>query len=124
MLQAWTTARNRRITIVLGAVCLLAMAAALAVGLADNPPGIALALVSAFAAVLISVHPWRSARKFRMLVVVSMAAFVVLVFAHNVTELIAGRSGTGSTLGLPSGCSAVPPLLPPCSCVRWRAWWA
>jgi len=122
VLQAWATARNRRITIVLGAVCLLAIAAALAVGLSDNPPGIALAFVGALAAVLAFVHPWRAARKFWMLVGISLAAFVVLVLVHNVAEVVASRSGTGSMLGAPlsilSGAAFVAALfLCPAGCM-------
>jgi len=78
--------------------------------------------VGALAAVLAFVHPWRAARKFWMLVGISLAAFVVLVLVHNVAEVVASRSGTGSLLGAPlsilSGAAFVAALfLCPAGCL-------
>jgi hypothetical protein len=101
MLQAWATARNRRVTIVLVAVCVLAIAAAAVVGLSDNPPGLALAAAGCVAAVLAVVHPWRAPREFWILLLFSVVGFVALAVLHNVFEALAAWSGSGSLFRVP-----------------------
>ncbi len=88
MLQPFTRP-NRRLTIglfVLGSG--LAIAAAL-IGLADNPPGILLALLAAMAAVTAFVHPWRTVNQFWHLAFYSVLGLVLFGVLHNVFEALA-----------------------------------
>ncbi len=91
MLAALSTPRNRTTTfILLAACCALAIAAAV-VGIADNPPGIMLALLAAFALVLAFVHPWRAAAPFRLLFYGSFLGLVCFVLAAMVVDVWVGK---------------------------------
>jgi hypothetical protein len=73
------------------AICCVSAAAALLVGISDNPPGILLAFVAATALVLAFVHPWRSAKQFGFLLFASALGFVILAILHNVFEAAASE---------------------------------
>ena len=60
MLEAFSTPQSRRQMLLLFAVCGVLAGAAGAVGIDDNPLGVALAFLSAIALVLAFAHPWRS----------------------------------------------------------------
>lgn len=96
--QALATPRNRiRTLILVMAGCTAAIAAAL-VGINDNPPGILLALAAAAAMVLAFVHPWRSGREFRRLLIASVLGFLLSVVLHNLFEALAGTAEDISVL--------------------------
>ena len=71
---------------------LLALTAALTllaikVGVADNPPGIALLYGGGISLVLAGTHRWRSPKRFGTLLVASAAGFVLNVLVHNFSEV-------------------------------------
>jgi hypothetical protein len=68
------------------------MAAALILGIADNPPGIIILFASIFALVLAMVHHWRSPRRFMKMMFVSLVSFPVMVILHNVLDALAGQA--------------------------------
>ena len=93
MLEALSTPRNRKMTVVFLAIAAVLAAAAGIVGISDNPPGILLAYGAAAALVLAFVHPWRTSRQFRYFFYISFVGFALLVVVHNVFEVVAGRMG-------------------------------
>ena len=90
---------NRNRSLVLLAVCGVLAAAAGVVGIDDNPPGIALAYVSATALVLAFVHPWKTSKQFRRLIYMSVGGFVAFAVLSNVLEALAPRVSTSGPLG-------------------------
>jgi len=93
MIEALSTSRNRRMTVVFLAIAAVLAAAAGVVGISDNPPGILLAYGAAAALILAFVHPWRASRQFRYFFYMSFVGFALLVVVHNVFEVVAGRMG-------------------------------
>jgi len=93
MIEALSTPRNRRMTVVLLAIAAVLAAAAGVVGISDNPPGILLAYGAAAALILAFVHPWRTSRQFRYFFYAVFVGIAVLVVVHNVFEVVAGRMG-------------------------------
>jgi hypothetical protein len=93
MIEALSTPRNRRVTVVFLAIAAALAAAAGVVGISDNPPGILLAYGAAAALVLAFVHPWRTSRQFRYLLYGSFLGFLVFAVAHNLFEVVAGKMG-------------------------------
>jgi hypothetical protein len=77
MTSAFSTPHNRKMTLILLAICGLLAIAAVAVGIDENLPGIILAFLAATAFVLAFVHPWRTARKFIFLLFASILGFVL-----------------------------------------------
>lgn len=98
MLDALSTPENRRVTLIFLAVCCIAGIAAAIVGVDDNPPGISLAFLSATALVLACVHPWRTARRFGILLVASILAFVIFVILHNLMDVLADKVVAGGVV--------------------------
>lgn len=76
--------------LLLGATGVL-IAAASAVGISDNPPGIALLYGSSLTLVLAVAHRWRSPKKFGLLLMGAIIGFVVMVAVHNFAEVGAER---------------------------------
>jgi hypothetical protein len=70
------------------------MAVALALGIADNPPGAVFLFASLFALVLALVHRWRSPRRFLKMVISSLVSFPFMVILHNLLEVLAERGPT------------------------------
>jgi len=69
-------------------VCCLAAAGfvfalAMIIGISDNPPGLALLVLSALLLVAAFVHNWRRPRPFIKLAVFSLLGFPVFVILHN-----------------------------------------
>ncbi len=93
MIEALSTPRNRKVTVVFLAIAAALAAAAGVVGISDNPPGILLAYGAAAALVLAFVHPWRTSRQFRYLLYGSFLGFLVFAVAHNLFEVVAGKMG-------------------------------
>jgi hypothetical protein len=73
-----------RLTVILFVVCIVTAAAGAIVGIDDNLPGLFLVMVSAVVFVLAFVHPWRTTRRFILLIGASLGAFVVFTVLHNV----------------------------------------
>jgi drug/metabolite transporter (DMT)-like permease len=92
MLEAVSTPHNRTIFLVLLAICVLLGACAALVGIDDNPPGIFLAFGAAAALVLALVHPWRSVKRYALLLLTSLLGIVLCGVLHNVFEAMAGEA--------------------------------
>ena len=90
MIEALSTKRNVMLTVTLLVISGLSMIGADGVGISDNPPGILLAYLSAAALVLAFVHPWRSSKPYRRLIIVSAAGLLIFAVLHNVFDALAG----------------------------------
>jgi hypothetical protein len=89
--QTGSLSPSKRITVwLLGATGVLT-AAALAVGIADNPPGIVLLYGAGLTLVLALTHGWRSSKKFGLLFLGAIVSFFVLAAVHNFAEVGAHR---------------------------------
>jgi hypothetical protein len=98
LLDAVSTRRNRKWSFGLLIVCgLLAIAAAVA-GINDNPPGILLAFLAATALILAFVHSWRTARKFLLLLLVSVFGFVLFIILNVIFDSIVQNPATPAPL--------------------------
>ena len=90
MTSALSTPHDRRLTLILLAICGPLTIAAVAVGIDDNLPGILLALVAATAFVLAFAHTWRTARKFMSLLLASVLGFglfiILSIMLDSVTQ--------------------------------------
>jgi hypothetical protein len=73
-------------TLLLFVVCGALAAAAGVVGIDDNLPGQSLAWLSAIALVLAFVHPWRTSRRFLLLIGASALGIVVFAVLSAVME--------------------------------------
>ncbi len=82
----------RRRLIYLGCAVILLGAAAV-VGIADNPPGLLLALASSICVVLALTTGWQHPRKHFYLFAGSALAFAVTAILHNVFEAAASVAG-------------------------------
>ena len=85
MFEAFTKPQWRR-TLLLLVICGVLAAAAGVVGVDDNLPGQSLAWLSAIALVLAFVHPWRTSRRFLLLIGASALGFVVFAVLSSVME--------------------------------------
>ena len=70
-------------TLVLIAAGCACLAAALLVGIADNPPGLALVYLAVTAWILALALRWRRVRSYLILLGASLVGFVVAVVLHN-----------------------------------------
>ena len=89
MTSTFSTPHNRKMTLVLLAICGLLAIAAAAAGIDDNLPGIILAFLAATAFVLAFVHPWRSARKFIFLLFASILGFALYIILNIILDTAA-----------------------------------
>ena len=118
MLDALATPRDRTRTSIFLAIGGAAAIAAALVGIADNPPGILLALAAAVALVLAFVHPWRTPRQFGRLLLASVLGFLLFAVLHNVFEALAGMAEHIALLhGLLDGLAAAAFLLATLVCL-------
>ena len=86
--------QSRRLTLLLLVISGALAAAAGVVGIDDNLPGQSLAWLSATALVLAFVHPWRTSRRFLLLIGASALGFVVFAVLSAAMEN-AGVGGGG-----------------------------
>ena len=98
MLSAFSTT-NQRIKPLLFLILagLLASAAAI-IGIDDNPPGILLAIFAAIAFILAFAHPWRTARKFMLLLLAAVLGFVLFVVLNIIAESIVNNPANSNAL--------------------------
>lgn len=89
MSAAFSTPSNSNKSFALLAICILLAIAAVAVGIDDNPPGILLAFLSAAAFVLAFVHPWRTAKKFMVLILASLLGFILFIILNIIFDAAA-----------------------------------
>jgi hypothetical protein len=93
MLEAFTKPRGKR-TLLLLVICGVLAAAAGVVGVDDDAVGQSLAYLSAIALVLALVYPWRTTKRFLLLVGASAVGFVVFAVLSSVLDN-AGVAGVG-----------------------------
>jgi len=98
MIDALSTPRNKIRTLIFLVICGLLAIAAAAVGISDNPPGILLAFLAATALVLAFVHPWRTAKQFRLFLYASVLGLVMFAILHNVFEAVASMAASAGAL--------------------------
>jgi hypothetical protein len=98
MLEAFAKPQEKQ-TLLLLVICGVLAAAAGVVGIDDNPAGQSLAYLSAIALVLALVHPWRTTKRFLLLVGASALGFVVFTVLSSVLEN-AGVEGVGGVFFL------------------------
>lgn len=95
--------RRRLTTLLFLAIGAAALIVAFAVGIADNPTGLALVYGAVTAFLLAWVHPWRSIRRFLVLLGASLFGFPIAVFLHNLlyalAELLSEFVGLAQVLG-------------------------
>lgn len=91
-------ARGLRARLLLSLAGGLALVAAYAVGIADNPVGLALVYTGVTTLLVAWVHPWRSLRRFLLLFVVSLLTFPVAVVLHNLFYALAGLVAASGAL--------------------------
>jgi hypothetical protein len=105
-LSNWASKR-RWTTLLLLALGAIAMIAAFVVGINDNPPGLALTYLSVTAFFLAWVHPWRSVKRFLVLLGACLVGFPVAVVLHNLfyalSELAAQFALLAQLLGFLEG---------------------
>jgi hypothetical protein len=98
MIDAFSTPGNRIKALILLVVCGLSAIASVVVGIDDNPPGILLALFAAIAFVLAFTHPWRTARKFLLLLLASVVGFVIFMILNILSDSIVQNPASSVTL--------------------------
>lgn len=98
MTSAFSTPHNRKVTLMLLAICGLLAIAAAATGIDDNPPGIILAFLAATAFVLAFVHSWRTARKFIFLLFASILGLVLFIILNIILDTAAQDPATTGAL--------------------------
>jgi uncharacterized membrane protein (UPF0136 family) len=98
MIAAFSTPHKGTITLILLAVCGLLAIAAATVGIDDNLPGVLLAFLAATAFVLAFVHPWRTAKKFMFLLLVSVLGFVLYIILNIILDTAVQDPATAGAL--------------------------
>ena len=98
MIAAFSTPHKGTKTFILLLVCGLLAIAAATVGIDDNLPGVLLAFLAATAFVLVFVHPWRTAKKFVLLLLASVLGFVLYIALNIVLDTAAQDPATAGAL--------------------------
>ena len=98
MTSAFSPSHNRKMTLILLAMCGLLVIAAVVVGIDENLPGILLAFLAATAFVLAFVHPWRTARKFMFLLLASILGIVLFIILNIILDTVAQNPANTGTL--------------------------
>ena len=98
MTSAFSPSHNRKMTLILLAMCGLLVIAAVVVGIDENLPGILLAFLAATAFVLAFVHPWRTARKFMFLFLASILGIVLFIILNIILDTVAQNPANTGTL--------------------------
>jgi uncharacterized membrane protein len=98
MFQRVLDSRNRLLTLFFVSTGVLCALSAAVVGISDHPFGIALAYAGVTALLLAWIHPWRTAKRFSLLLLVSAIGWVVLVVLHNVFDALASMTQGSAAL--------------------------
>ena len=75
---------NRRITLLLIALAIIAITIGLIIGISDNPPGIIILYAGILLLIISFIHTWRKIRPFLILLLISSVAVPVFVVLHNI----------------------------------------
>jgi hypothetical protein len=98
MIDAFSTPHDKKLTLILLAICGLLAIAAIVAGIEDNLPGILLAFLAATAFVLAFVHPWRIAKKYLFLLLASVLGFILYIILNIILDTIIQDPATSSAL--------------------------
>ena len=98
MTSAFSAPHNRKTTLILLAICGLLAIAAVVVGIDDNLPGVLLAFLAATAFVLAFIHPWRTARMFMFLLLVSVLGFAFYIVLNIILDTAVQDPATAGAL--------------------------
>lgn len=79
---------RRKTTYIYLLLSILSMLAALVVSISDNPPGIVLSFISSILLVLAFTHTLSNVKSYLILMLISLAGFVVAAILHNVFEAV------------------------------------
>jgi hypothetical protein len=74
---------SRKPLVVFLTVGCIALAAGLAIGISDNPPGLTLIYLASASFIMALVHRWRTVRSYMVLLVSSLVGLPVAVVLHN-----------------------------------------
>ena len=97
MSGVFPTLGNRTKMFVFLTLCGLSTIGAAVLGIDDNPPGILLAYLAAFAFILAFAHSWQTARSFVLLLLVSVIGLVLFVILNNLFAAVAHNPATVGT---------------------------
>ena len=96
--------KPHRLTLVLLVVGCAFLAAALVIGVGDNPPGLVLVYLAVSAWIVAFAHRWRRVKSFLILLAASLVGFPLSVVLHNVfyalAEVASDVVGLSQALGL------------------------
>lgn len=81
--------KPRRLTLALLAAGCVFLAAALVIGIGDNPPGLVLVYLAVSAWIVAFAHRWRRVKSFLILLVASLLGFPLFAVLHNVFYALA-----------------------------------
>ena len=98
MIDAFSTSRNRIKTLIFLGICGLLATASVFIGIDDNPPGILLAFLAATAFVLAFAHPWRTVRKFMLLLLASVLGVVLFIILSINLDVITQNPATSDEI--------------------------
>ena len=76
--------KNRRLTLLLLALAIIAITIGLIIGISDNPPGIIILYAGIILLIISLVYIWRKIRPFLILLVVSIVGIPVFAVLHNI----------------------------------------
>ena len=98
MTNVFSNPHNRKLTLILLAICVVLAVAAIVAGIDDNLPGILLAFFAATAFVLAFVHPWRTPRQFVYLLLASVVGFILFIILNILLDTAAQDPATTGAL--------------------------
>lgn len=97
MSRAYPKPSNRTRMIVLLSISGLSTIGAAVLGIDDNPPGLLLAYLAAFAFVLAFAHSWKTARPFVLLLIGSVIGLVLFIILNNLFAAVAHNPASTGT---------------------------
>lgn len=98
MLQPFSTPQFRNVTFALILVSFVFLVGAVGFGIDNGPPGLLSAFLATLTFSLAFVHPWRTARQFRMVFYIAGLSLLVFVILHNLADVYGPRVANGPLL--------------------------
>ena len=98
MLRPFSTPQFRNVTFALTLVSFVFLVGAVGLGIDDGPPGLLFAFLAPITFSLAFVHPWRTARQFRVLFYIAGLPLPVFFALHNLADVYASRVANGPLL--------------------------
>ena len=98
MLRPFSTPQFRNVTFALTLVSFVFLVGAVGFGIDNGPPGLLFAFLAPITFSLAFVHPWRTARQFRVLFYIAGLSLPVFFALHNLADVYASRVANGPLL--------------------------